>query len=76
VAYDHNMINNYDHLQGTPTPSHMGSKNSEGHMAGGTAGYKPMSAIKGSYSYAAEHNPGGATNVASKKGDSGIARDM
>jgi len=40
MAYDHNMQNNYDHLQGTPTGAHLGSKNSEPHHAGGDAGWK------------------------------------
>lgn len=61
MAYDHNMINNYDHMQDTARPAHHGSKNSEPHLAGGDAGWKSTGGAK-------EHNPGGATNVASKKG--------
>ncbi len=39
MAYDHNMQNNYDHLQDSPTGAHLGSKNSEPHHAGGNAGW-------------------------------------
>lgn len=39
MAFDHNMINNYDHLQDTARPAHHGSKNSEPHLAGGNAGW-------------------------------------
>jgi hypothetical protein len=59
VAYDHNMINNYDHLQDTASPSHMGSKNSMPHLAGGDAGYSVSMGGKGGK--APEHDPGGAT---------------
>lgn len=73
MAYDKNMINNYDHLQDSARPAHMGSKNSMPHLAGGKAiGDATMASGGG----AREHNPGGATNVASRRGDSGIGRDM
>ncbi len=57
MAYDHNMINNYDHLAGSEKRAHEGSQ-SMGHMAGGTAGY---STAMGKPSSAPEKDPGGAT---------------
>jgi hypothetical protein len=52
MAYDHNMINNYDHLQDKGTPAHLGSRNSEPHHAGGNANWsvgagKPTKLEKG-----------------------------
>jgi hypothetical protein len=71
MAYDHNMQNNYDHMQDSASPAHMGSKNSMPHTAGGDAGWKtPMTTGGG---MAKEHNPGGATP--SKVG-SGGSKDL
>jgi hypothetical protein len=60
VAYDHNMINNYDHLQGAEKRSHEGSQ-SMGHMAGGDAGYTTSMGSKGNSYGAKEKDPGGYT---------------
>ncbi len=61
MDYAVHTMPSYQHLQDTARPAHHGSKNSEPHLAGGDAGYTTGGGAK-------EHNPGGATNVASKKG--------
>jgi hypothetical protein len=60
VAYDANMIDNYDHLQGAEKRAHEGSQ-SMGHMAGGDAGYSVAMGGKGNSYGAKENDPGGAT---------------
>ena len=67
---DHNMLNHYDHLAGTPKRAHEGSQ-SMGHMAGGNAGYTTSMGGAGSRSGGApEKNPGGATPNAVGSGGS------
>jgi hypothetical protein len=60
MAYDHNMINNYDHLAGSEKRAHEGSQ-SMGHMAGGSAGYTTSLGGKSNSYGANEHDPGGYT---------------
>jgi hypothetical protein len=62
MDYAVHNVPSYQHLMGSHTPAHMGSKNSEGHLAGGDAGYSTPAISGSSNSYGAkEHDPGGAT---------------
>lgn len=75
MAYDANMINNYDHLQDTARPAHHGSKNSEPHLAGGDAGYSVAMGGKGNSYGAKEQDPGGATPGKIGKSKKGSVKD-
>lgn len=60
MDYAVHTMPSYQHLQGSAKPSHLGSQ-SEGHMAGGDAGWHtPMMSQGNSYG-AKEHDPGGYT---------------
>jgi hypothetical protein len=68
MDYAVHNVPSYQHLQGSVTPSHMGSKNSMAHLAGGDAGYKTsMGKASGG---ANEHDPGGYTEGAVGSGGS------
>lgn len=64
MDYAVHNVPSYQHLQGSATPAHMGSKNSEAHSANDTS-YAGMMA--GSHTNAYEHNPGGATKIGKGK---------
>lgn len=61
MDYAAHNVPSYQHLMDSASPSHMGSKNSEPHLAGGDAGYSTSMGGKDNSYGAKEHDPGGYT---------------
>lgn len=60
MAYDHNMMNNYDHFMGSEKKSHMGSQSHMG-SSGGPSSHPSFGGGSVGGTGAVEHDPGGAT---------------